>query len=125
MSGAYCGEGSADPKDAFVMAETARLRELPAIYHKSDLVRSPGLLAGYRADLIADRGADDQPATGRADQRFPSRRAEVRLLIRQGRRDHAHRYASSGQPRRTGQARLASWLQQRHVRGYASLAAPG
>ena len=27
------------------MAETARLRELPAIYHKSDLVRSPGLLA--------------------------------------------------------------------------------
>ena len=36
--------------------ETAGLRrDLPVVGHKSDLVRSLGLLTGYRADLIADR----------------------------------------------------------------------
>jgi hypothetical protein len=37
MSGAYPGEGKTDPQDAFVIAETARLRRsLPVIDHKTD-----------------------------------------------------------------------------------------
>ena len=56
MSGAYAGEGKTDPKDAYVIAETARLRRnLPVIDRKTDLVRNLGLLTGHRADLIADR----------------------------------------------------------------------
>jgi transposase len=56
MSGAYAGEGKTDPKDAYVIAETARIRRnLPVIGHKSDLVCDLGLLTGHRADLIADR----------------------------------------------------------------------
>ena len=57
MSGAYTGEGKTDPKDAFVIAETARLRREPAGHRSqdADLVRNLGLLTGHRADLIADR----------------------------------------------------------------------
>ena len=43
MSGAYTGEGKTDPKDAFVIAETARLRRsLPVIDHKTRSGPQPG-----------------------------------------------------------------------------------
>lgn len=53
MSHAYAGEGKPDAKDAYVIAETARLRrDLAVIDADSDLV---AVLTGHRADLIADR----------------------------------------------------------------------
>ena len=56
MSGAYTGEGKTDPKDAFVIAETCRLRRsLPVIDHKTDLIRNLSLLTCHRTDLVADR----------------------------------------------------------------------
>jgi hypothetical protein len=56
MSAAYIGEGKTDAKDAYVIAETARIRrDLTVIDPSTDLVRNLGLLIGHRADLIADR----------------------------------------------------------------------
>lgn len=56
MSAAYTGEGKTDAKDAYVIAETARIRrDLTVIDHSTDLMRNPSLLIGHRADLIADR----------------------------------------------------------------------
>jgi transposase len=56
MSAAYTGEGKTDAKDAYVIAETARLRrDLAVIDADTDLVRSLAVLTGHRADLIADR----------------------------------------------------------------------
>lgn len=56
MSAAYVGEGKTDAKDAYVIAETARLRrDLAVIDHDTDLVRNLAVLTGHRADLIADR----------------------------------------------------------------------
>ena len=56
MSAAYVGEGKTDAKDAYVIAETARLRgDLPVIDTGTDLVRKLAVLTGHRADLIADR----------------------------------------------------------------------
>jgi hypothetical protein len=56
MSSAFAGEGKTDAKDAYVIAETARLRrDLAVIDADSDLVRSLAVLTGHRADLIADR----------------------------------------------------------------------
>ncbi|MEP7180482.1 MAG: IS110 family transposase, partial [Pseudonocardiales bacterium] len=56
MSAAYVGEGKTDAKDAYVIAETARIRrDLAAIDRESDLVRNLAVLTGHRADLIADR----------------------------------------------------------------------
>ena len=56
MSAAYAGEGKTDAKDAYVIAETARLRrDLSAIDTGTDLIRHLAVLTGHRADLIADR----------------------------------------------------------------------
>ena len=56
MSGAYSGEGKTDPKDAYVIAETARVRRnLPVIDREAELVCNLGLLTARRADLVADR----------------------------------------------------------------------
>jgi hypothetical protein len=56
MSGAYVGEGKTDAKDAYVIAETGRLRrDLAVIDADTDLVRNLAVLTGHRADLIADR----------------------------------------------------------------------
>jgi hypothetical protein len=56
MSRAYPGEGKTDAKDAYVIAETARIRgDLPIIDQDTDLVRNLAILTGYRTDLIADR----------------------------------------------------------------------
>jgi hypothetical protein len=56
MSSAYIGEGKTDAKDAYVIAETARIRrDLAVIDHDTDLVRNLAVLTGHRADLIADR----------------------------------------------------------------------
>ena len=51
MSDAYAGEGKTGPKDAYVIAETARIRRnLPVVGHKTDLVCNLGLLTAHRAD---------------------------------------------------------------------------
>jgi hypothetical protein len=56
MSAGYAGEGKTDAKDAYVIAETARLRrDLAAIDADTDLVRNLAVLTGHRADLVADR----------------------------------------------------------------------
>ncbi len=56
MSAAYVGEGKTDAKDAYVIAETARLRgDLAVIDADTDLVRNLAVLTAHRTDLIADR----------------------------------------------------------------------
>jgi transposase len=56
MSAAYSGEGKTDAKDAYVIAETARIRrDLTVIDHRTDLMRNLSLLIGHRADLVVDR----------------------------------------------------------------------
>lgn len=56
MSAAYAGEGKTDAKDAYVIAETTRLRrDLSVIDTNTDLIRNLAMLTGHRADLIADR----------------------------------------------------------------------
>lgn len=43
MSAAYTGEGKTGAKDAYVIAETARIRtDLAVVDTDTDLVRSPG-----------------------------------------------------------------------------------
>lgn len=55
MAGAFGGEGKTDPKDAYVIAETARLRrDLAEIVMPGELVAELSLLAAHRADLMAD-----------------------------------------------------------------------
>lgn len=123
MSGAYAGEGKTDPKDAFVIAETARLRRnLPVIGRKTDLVCNLGLLTGHRADLIADRVRMINRLRDILTSVFPALEREFDYSSCKGALVLLTGYACPARIRRTGQARLASWLRQRRVRGYARVA---
>jgi transposase len=124
MSGAYAGEGKTDPKDAYVIAETARLRRnLPVIGPKTDLVCNLGLLTAHRADLIADRVRMINRLRDLLTSVFPALEREFDYSSRKGALVLLTGYACPARIRRAGQARLASWLRQRHVRGYAGVAA--
>jgi transposase len=124
MSGAYAGEGKTDPKDAFVIAETARLRRsLPVIDHKTNLVRNLGLLTAHRADLIADRVRMINRLRDVLTSVFPALEREFDYSSCKGALVLLTGYPCPARLRRIGEARLASWLRQRHVRGYAGIAA--
>ena len=123
MSGGYAGEGKTDPKDAYVIAETARLRRnLPVIGPKTDLVCNLGLLTAHREDLIADRVRMINRLRDLLTSVFPALEREFDYSSRKGALVLLTGYACPARLRRTGHARLASWLRQRRVRGYASVA---
>ena len=124
MSGAYPGEGKTDPKDAFVIAETARLRRsLPVIDHKTDLVRNLGLLTAHRADLVAGRVRMINRLRDVLTSVFPALEREFDFASCKGALVLLTGYACPARLRRAGEARLAGWLRQRRVRGYADVAA--
>ena len=124
MSDAYAGEGKTDPKDAYVIAETARIRRnLPVIDHKSDLVCNLGLLTAHRADLIAGRVRMINRLRDVLTSVFPALEREFDYSSCKGALVLLTGYACPARMRRIGEARLASWLRQRRVRGYARVAA--
>ena len=124
MSTAYTGEGKTDAKDAYIIAETARLRrDLTIIDHSTDLVRNLGLLTAHRADLIADRVRMINRLRDVMTSVFPSLEREFDYSSCKGALVLLTGYASPERLRHVGVTRLAGWLRARRVRGYADLAA--
>lgn len=124
MSAAYPGEGKTDSKDAFVIAETARLRrDLAVIDADTDLVRNLALLTGHRTDLIADRVRMINRLRDLMTSVFPSLERAFDYSSHKGALVLLTGYASPDRIRRIGQARLAAWLRNRNVRGSADVAA--
>ena len=124
MSSAYTGEGKTDTKDAYVIAETARLRrDLGVIDQDTDLVRNLAVLTGHRADLIADRVRMINRLRDLMTSVFPSLEREFDYSSCKGALVLLTGYASPERIRRIGQTRLAGWLRQRKVRSYADVAA--
>jgi transposase len=124
MSAAYAGEGKTDAKDAYVIAETARLRrDLAAIDADTDLVRNLAVLTGHRADLIADRVRMINRLRDLMTSVFPSLERAFDYSSHKGALVLLTEYASPDRIRRMGQTRLASWLRNRKVRGSADVAA--
>jgi transposase len=123
MSAAYVGEGKTDAKDAYVIAETARLRrDLAVIDADTDLVRNLAVLTGHRADLIADRVRMINRMRDLMTSVFPSLERAFNYSSHKGALVLLTGYASPDRIRRTGQSRLASWLRTRKVRGAAAVA---
>jgi transposase len=124
MSAAYTGEGKTDTKDAYVIAETARIRrDLTVVDPSTDLVRNLGLLVGHRADLIADRVRMINRLRDVMTSVFPSLEREFDYSACKGALILLTGYASPEQLRRIGETRLAGWLRRRRVRNYAAVAA--
>lgn len=124
MSAAYSGEGKTDAKDAYVIAETARIRrDLTVIDPSTDLGRNLELLIGHRADLIADRVRTINRLRDVMTSVFPSLEREFDYSSCKGALVLLTGYASPEQLRRVGEARLTGWLRRRRVRNYATVAA--
>lgn len=124
MSAAYSGEGKTDAKDAYVIAETARLRrDLAVIDADTDLVRDLTVLTGHRTDLIADRVRMINRLRDLMTSVFPSLERAFDYSSHKGALVLLTGYASPDRIRRIGQTRLTSWLRNRNVRGCADVAA--
>ena len=124
MGAAYAGEGKTDAKDAYVIAETARLRrDLSVIDTGTDLIRNLAVLTGHRADLIADRVRMLNRLRDLMTSVFPSLERAFDYSSHKGALTLLTGYATADRIRRIGQTRLTSWLRNRHVRGSAEVAA--
>jgi hypothetical protein len=124
MSSAYVGEGKTDAKDAYVIAETARIRrDLALIDQDTDLVRDLAVLTGHRTDLIADRVRMINRLRDLMTSIFPSLEREFDYSSCKGALVLLTGYASPDRIRRIGETRLANWLRHRKVRGFANVAA--
>ena len=124
MSAAYAGEGNTDAKDAYVIAETARLRrDLSVIDTGTDLVRKLAVLTGHREDLIADRVRMINRLRDLMTSVFPSLERAFDYSSHKGALVLLTRYATPDRIRRVGQTRLTGWLRNRNVRGAADVAA--
>ncbi|MDP7706885.1 IS110 family transposase [Mycobacterium sp. TY815] len=124
MSAAYAGEGKTDAKDAYVIAETTRLRrDLSVIDTGTDLIRNLAVLTGHRADLVADRVRMINRLRDLMTSVFPSLERAFDYSSHKGALVLLTGYATPDRIRRIGQTRLTSWLRTRHVRGSADVAA--
>lgn len=112
MAGAFAGEAKTDPKDALVIAQTARMRQdLLAARPKDELVAELAVLVGHRTDLMADWVRSVSRLRGLLTASFPglercfdftSRSALV--LVR--------RYQTPEALRALGRRRLVTWLRR-------------
>ncbi len=124
MTSGYRGEAKTDAKDAFIIAETSRLRrDFAVVQVDAHLVADLALLTGHRNDLVADRvrlvnRLRDMllgifPALERA---FDYSKHKGALVLLTG-------YQSPKKLRERGQVRLEAWLRKRSVRGASQVAA--
>ena len=118
------GKARLDAKDAYVIAETARLRrDLSVIDTGTDLVRKLAVLTGHREDLIADRVRMINRLRDLMTSVFPSLERAFDYSSHKGALVLLTSYATPDRIRRVGQTRLTGWLRNRNVRGAADVAA--
>ncbi|SEP44607.1 IS110 family transposase [Amycolatopsis saalfeldensis] len=123
MTGAYRGEAKTDARDAYVIAETSRVRkDFAAIDVPAQLAADLALLTAHRTDLVADRVRlinrlrDVLTGISPALERVFDYSAHKGALLLTG-------YQTPAAIRRVGQTRLTTWLTNRHVRSAGTVAA--
>ncbi|MFF8872393.1 IS110 family RNA-guided transposase [Streptomyces massasporeus] len=124
MSGAYRGEAKTDARDAYVIAETARLRRgFTTIAVPAQLAADLALLTAHRTDLIADRVRMLNRLRDVLTGIFPALERAFDYADHKGALILLAGYQTPAAIRRRGQARLTSWLASRKVRNPDSVAA--
>ncbi|MFF4120904.1 IS110 family transposase [Streptomyces sp. NPDC001714] len=124
MAGAYRGEAKTDARDAYVIADTARLRRgFAPVEARTGLAADLALLTTHRSDLIADRvrllNRLHDVLTGIS----PALEAAFDYADHKGALVLLTGYQTPAALRRCGQARLARWLAARSVRDPDTVAA--
>ncbi|MFJ6629985.1 IS110 family transposase [Streptomyces sp. NPDC091376] len=123
MSGAYRGEAKTDARDAYVIADTARLRrDFSSIDVPAQLAADLALLTAHRSDLIADRVRLLNRLRDVLTGIFPALERAFEYADHKGALILLTGYQTPAAIRRRGQARLTAWLAGRHVRNAETVA---
>ncbi|MEU8928129.1 IS110 family transposase [Kitasatospora sp. NPDC048545] len=118
----YRGEGKTDARDAYVIADQARMRrDLRPIRPGDEAAIELRLLTGRRADLVEDRTRAVNRLRGTLLSMFPALERSLELT-NVGPLKLLTGYQTPAAIRRAGVARLAKWLANRKVRNARSLA---
>ncbi|WP_327425398.1 IS110 family transposase [Streptomyces sp. NBC_01707] len=123
-SGSYRGDGKTDAKDAFVIADQARMRrDLQTMHRGDDIAVDLRILTSRRLDLAADRTRAINRLRAQMLEYFPALErafdystSKAALVLLTG-------YQTPAALRRIGKSRLAVWLKNRKVRNYRLVAA--
>ncbi|MFJ1699557.1 IS110 family transposase [Streptomyces sp. NPDC088252] len=116
-SGAYRGDGKSDAKDAFVIADQARMRrDLRPLRETSEIAVDLKILTARRMDLSADRTRAINRLRAQILEYFPALErafdystSKTALILLTG-------YQTPAALRRIGRARLSTWLKNHGVR---------
>ncbi|MFD9339984.1 IS110 family transposase [Streptomyces sp. NPDC060028] len=123
-SGSYRGDGKTDAKDAFVIADQARMRrDLQQVHRGDDIAVDLRILTSRRLDLAADRTRAINRLRAQMLEYFPAlerafdyKTSKASLVLLTG-------YQTPAALRRIGKNRLATWLKNRKVRNSELVAA--
>jgi transposase len=114
MAGAFAGEAKTDPKDALVIAQTARMRQdLLTARPRQELIAELAVLVGHRTDLMADWVRTVSRLRGLLTASFPGLERSFDFTSRSA-LVLVSRYQTPQALRALGHRRLVSWL-RRHV----------
>lgn len=124
MSGAYRGEAKTDARDAYVIAETSRLRrDFTTIDVPAQLAADLALLTTHRADLIADRVRLVNRLRDVLTGVFPALERAFDYSAHKGALVLLTGYQTPSALRRRGPVRLEAWLRRRGVRNAGQVTA--
>ncbi|MFE6462502.1 IS110 family transposase [Streptomyces cinereoruber] len=119
----YRGDGKTDAKDAYVIADQARMRrDLQPLQEWNEIAVDLKILTARRYDLAADRTRAINRMRAQLLEYFPALErafdyaaSKAALILLTG-------YQTPAGLRRTGTSRLATWLKNRKVRGAQAIA---
>jgi len=122
-SGSYRGDGKTDAKDAYVIADQARMRrDLHLLQETSEIAVDLKILTARRLDLSADRTRAINRLRGQMVEYFPALErafdysaSKAALVLLAG-------YQTPTALRRIGRTRLATWLKNRKAYNPAKVA---
>lgn len=124
MSLGYRGEAKTDARDAYVIAETLRLRaDLKEVEVATALVSGLRLLVTHRSDLVGDRVRMINRLRDTLSGYFPALERSFDYAHSRGALVMLTGYQTPAAIRRAGEARLRSWLVKRKVRSADEVAA--
>lgn len=121
-SASYRGEGKTDAKDAFVIADQARMRrDLGLLRPGDEIAVDLRTLTTRRTDLVCDRTRHINRLRAQLLEVFPALERSLELTNK-GPVMLLTGYQTPAAIRRAGAKRIETWLRNRKVRGAATLA---
>lgn len=119
----YRGDGKTDAKDAAIIADQARMRhDLSPVRAGGEIATELRILAAHRTDLVADKTRAINRLRATLLEYFPGLEASFDFATRKAALVLLTKYQTPAQLRRSGVARVTTWLRNEGCRNPAAIA---